>query len=691
MLLLLASPSAQESRNPDQPLSQADWPLILWAQPPGSKIRPFDPPVGVAAPAGVLGAGREGVATQIVLTNTGESPLTGLSPELGPLVGPASAVLPVDAVQLYRVGYVDVLEPSDPAGAVGEWPDPLYPIGRDRYYHEQRNGAPFDLAPGRNQPVWIDIRIPPDAVPGVYTATFRVLQAGTLVAELPFSLTVWGFTLPETTALASTAALNTWTTFCTHFYPGASCIQNSPAREQLVDLYLTEGVANHLTLTTDPSSIAYTYDAVSDRVTSVNWVNWDRLLRRPGATSYPLPPPDFDWNDPSHVWTQVELHEAIALWRAAGEHYRATGWFERSFLYTYDEPANARNGYTPDQQKRLVAQQSLALRAADPQLRALVTSGYDPFLALNAAIGIWAPEVQQLDSSPELQANYAGVRSAGKHLWWYDSNDSREPDHRALSGLAAHHGNWPDEFIDHSGANQLVHGPLSWKYRLDGFLYYEVTAAYSQGDVWHWNSYAGTNGDGTLFYPGRPQDIGGNTHIPVPSIRLQLLRESWSLFDELSLLASRGEGDVADAMADRLVSSASEWSHDPNAYERTREEVAQLLSGDGLGANGVVIDGALELVPAQLQTGTLAEARFAARNAGQQPVTVPYLMVGARDPSGANVNFPTVGPVNLQPGASYVYAQTRALPGPGSYTLWPALFDGTTWIDLAPRATLEVN
>jgi len=691
MLLLLASPSAQESRNPDPPLTQADWPLILWAQPPGSKIRPFDPPVGVAAPARAFGARREGVATQIVLTNTSESPLTGLSPELGALVGPHSAVLPVDAVQLYRVGHVDVPVPSDPAGAVGEWPDPLYPIGRDRYYHEPRNGAPFDLAPGRNQPVWIDIRIPPEAAPGVYTATFRVLQADTVVAELPFSLTVWGFSLPETPALASTAALDTLTTFCGHFYPGASCIQNTPALEQLVDLYLTEGAAHRLTLTTGASPLTYTYDVASDRVTSVNWENWDRLLQRPGASSYPLPPPGFRWNDPAHVWTEAEQREAIAIWRAAGEHYRANGWFDRSFLYTYDEPATARNGYTADQQKRLVAQQSLTLRAADPQLRALVTSAYDPFLALNAAIGIWAPPVQQLGSLRELQATYAGERSAGKQIWWYDSNDSREPDDPAFSGAPAHHGNWPDEYIDHSGANQLLHGPLSWKYRLDAFLYYEVTAAYREGDVWHRNFYAGANGDGTLFYPGRPQDIGGNTHIPVPSIRLQLLRESWSLFDELSLLANRGEGDVADAMADRLVNSASQWSHDPDAYERTREAVAQLLSGDGLSANRIVLDAGLELVPPQLQGGRLAEARFAARNAGQEPVSVPYLMVGARDPSGANVDFPTVGPVKLQPGESYVYAQTRALAGPGSYSFWPVLFDGTTWIELAPPATLEVN
>jgi hypothetical protein len=389
------------------------------------------------------------------------------------------------------------------------------------------------------------------------------------------------------------------------------------------------------------------------------------------------------------------------MWRLAAEHYRANGWLERSFLYVYDEPDRPRNGYTVDQQKQLVAQQSLALQAADSQLKALVTSPYDPYLAQNASIGIWAPVVQQLDSSLVVEANYVAERNAGKQIWWYDSNDSREPDHPGFAGAAAHHGNWPDEFIDHSGANQLVHGPLSWKYRLDGFLYYEVTGAYAQGDGWTWNYYEGTNGDGTLFYPGRPRDIGGNTHIPVPSIRLQLLRESWSLYDELALLASRGDTAIADAVADRLVSSANEWSHDVNAYERTREEVGELLSADGLSgdaprangpsANGIVINGGLELGTASLRAGSPAEARFAVRNAGQQPVSVPYVILGARGPSGANVDFPAVGPINLQPGESFVYAQTRVLPDPGAYTVWPAVFDGTTWIELAPHATLQVN
>ena len=688
-LLLVASPSASSaSRHLSQLSTVGTGAVVVWPQPPGNKVRPFDLPVAVGAPAHVMGGRGEGAATQIVLTNTTAAPLADLSPELGPLVGTSSSLQTEGAVQLYRVGYVDVQVPSDPAGATGEWPDALYPIGPDRYFHEVRNGAPFELGAGRNQSVWIEIRIPPDAAPGIYTAGFRVLQAGVPVAELPFSLTVWNFRLPDTPALASTAALDTWTTFCAHYYPGETCLQSTPALDQLVDLYLREGAAHHVTLTTGATALAYVYDAASDRVTSVDWASWDHLLQWPGASSYPLPPPAFAWNDPAHVWSDAELREAIAVWRASSDHYRANGWFDRSFLYTYDEPGHPRNGFTAEQQKHLVAQQSRALHAADPELRALVTSSYDPYLAANGAIGIWAPAVQQLTGSPDLQATYADERSAGRRAWWYDSNDSREPDAPDFSGVLAHHGNWPDQFIDHPGANQLVHGALSWKYRLEGYLYYEVTAAYQVGNVWHANAYAGANGDGTLFYPGRPQDIGGSTHIPVPSIRLQLLREAFSFFDELSLLAGQGRSDAADAIVDRLVTSPSQWSHDPEAYERAREDAARLLSGP---APAVVLETDLTLAPMAPGAGKTVEARFAARNVSQGPVTIPYFLVAARDPSGANVDFPRDGPVTLGPGETYVYDQSRALSVPGSYSLWAAFFDGSTWVELGPQAAVDVH
>src|SRR5512132_1509953 len=175
--------------------------LVLWPRPATVKVRPTDPPPASPNPtAAVKGARGEGVAVQVVLTSDG--PLTGLTPILTSFAGPQGMTLPATQVRLYRVDFVQVTTPSDAAGAAGEWPDPLRPIGRDQFYNEDRNGAPFNLVAGRNQPVWIDIRIPRTVLPGDYSASFQLLDAaGTAVASLPVRLTVWAFELPPTSSL----------------------------------------------------------------------------------------------------------------------------------------------------------------------------------------------------------------------------------------------------------------------------------------------------------------------------------------------------------------------------------------------------------------------------------------------------------------------------------------------------------
>ena len=44
--------------------------------------------------------------------------------------------------------------------------------------------------------------------------------------------------------------------------------------------------------------------------------------------------------------------------------------------------------------------------------------------------------------------------------------------------------------------------------------------AYNESDPWKSVYAFGGNGDGTLFYPGTPERIGGRTHIPVESLRI---------------------------------------------------------------------------------------------------------------------------------------------------------------------------
>jgi hypothetical protein len=52
-------------------------------------------------------------------------------------------------------------------------------------------------------------------------------------------------------------------------------------------------------------------------------------------------------------------------------------------------------------------------------------------------------------------------------------------------------------------------------------------------DAWDQLLVAGGNGEGTLWYPGRPDKIGGRTHVPVASVRLKLIREGQEDYEYL--------------------------------------------------------------------------------------------------------------------------------------------------------------
>ena len=64
-----------------------------------------------------------------------------------------------------------------------------------------------------------------------------------------------------------------------------------------------------------------------------------------------------------------------------------------------------------------------------------------------------------------------------------------------------------------------------------------------------------------------------------------------------------------------------------------------------------------------------------------------YFLTGARDPSNNNVDFPASTAVTLQPGQQYSYSGSRSFGTSGTYTAWPAYFDGQNWIELAPTHT----
>ncbi|OGV74537.1 MAG: hypothetical protein A3K19_08480 [Lentisphaerae bacterium RIFOXYB12_FULL_65_16] len=101
------------------------------------------------------------------------------------LTGPEGGVIPADRVEVLRVGYVPVRQPTDDTGVAADWPDPLPPLK-----------VPLDLKAGENQPFWLRVKAPLGIPAGLYTGNIR-LEATDYRETVPLQVEVYGFDLPR--------------------------------------------------------------------------------------------------------------------------------------------------------------------------------------------------------------------------------------------------------------------------------------------------------------------------------------------------------------------------------------------------------------------------------------------------------------------------------------------------------------
>jgi hypothetical protein len=80
-----------------------------------------------------------------------------------------------------------------------------------------------------------------------------------------------------------------------------------------------------------------------------------------------------------------------------------------------------------------------------------------------------------------------------------------------------------------------------------------------------------------LFYPGRPDRIGGTSDIPVESIRLKLIREGMEDYEYLALLAKLGAKKAADEYANRIVTKPYVWESQTRVFLGVRQEMGEAL------------------------------------------------------------------------------------------------------------------
>jgi hypothetical protein len=527
----------------------------VWTALATEKILPSAAPR--ATPSARLSAARnEFEAFQIAIAG----PAANVRATASALTGAAGTIA---GVRLYREALISLANASALDGGTGRWPDALVP-DLDDVVGERRNAFPFQVPSGETRALWVEVLVPATAAPGEYAGTVSVSWDGGS-ATVPVTLTVWPFTLP------STASLRTAFGFSYGAIPSGHGLGWGDAFAALRARYGALALDHRVSL----SHVDDGYAAL-DHFAALYGPGLDGSAptRLPGARM-----------------TSVELMGSASAWSSF---FRPRGWFDRLFQYTCDEPplTCAWND---------ILTRAAAAKAADPQLRTLVTTTLQEADAhgVTQAIDLLVPVINYLDDKPgsgfsgNQRPKYDAFLAASprRELWGYQSCMSHGCGGTVNFGSPSYSDQyftgWPTYVIDASAVRNRAMQWLAFRYRLAGELYYETAMAYGH-DPWtnQWD-FSG-NGDGTLFYPGTPARIGGATHVPVASIRLKMIREGMEDFEYLTLLSRAGAEAEARQIADALFPTA--YATDVPAAtlmaarERLAGRIAALTAPDGVPA-----------------------------------------------------------------------------------------------------------
>jgi hypothetical protein len=412
--------------------------------------------------------------------------------------------------ELFRVAYVPAKKERIP------FPDPLPPLAN-----------PIALQPRQAQPIWISVRVPKDAVAGTYRATAKV-EAGISTRELPLSIQVWDFALPDTPACATAFGLGP-----DHIAERHGVGKDSPEARALHKKYYEFLLDHRMSPMTLPVDLMSNEAAV--------------YLNDPRMTSYCIP------YLPADDQLQALVRRLID-----------GGWFGKGYFYVVDEPAS-----------KAAYDQFIAvnerLRKIEPRYRIVAPFWSNPDFdaklkskdLMLGRIGIWCPHLDYLGSEPGFREFLKGRENAGESIWWYVCNNPREPYNNLQIDMTA-----------------MSHRTLPWQQKregLRGLLYWSVNYWDKKfvNDPWQDMDTIGTGfyGDGSLLYPGKKVGVDG----PVSSLRLEVLRDGLEDFDYLALADRLLGPEATRGHLTKVARTLSDYERDPMKLEQVRRELGAAI------------------------------------------------------------------------------------------------------------------
>lgn len=509
--------------------------VLVFVAGESEKIRPdARPKVEAQAPRlKLVAAGGECVGAQIVV----QGPVQQLA---------ASADAGLD---LYRVATINLKFPSGPEGVAGEWPDALIPA-QDVLYKEPRKAFPIDVPAGKLQSIFVEACLPRGGGPSRSSASVKLSWTGG-AQEVPVELRARAFDLPATQALVTAFGFSGYAAAKGH----GRAVE---ASVQLTHDYDLIALRRGVTL------MGGRQDPPHFNGSTINWSEYDAEVA-PFLDGTALPG--------GSRWTSIDMREPGKLTREGRRifrqawvaHFRERGWLARLFRYVTDEPP-------PKNFPKVEAMTHEYLEDV-PEVRRLVTASFSNELP---SVNLYTPVINCVGARNPT-CDHAAPRSAYRTLWWYQSCLSHgcSSDGKPITDPAFR--GWPSYMIDAPATAARAMGTLAFVQDVPGELYFDTVFAYETQEPWTDQWAFGGNGDGTLFYPGTPERIGGKHDIPIESLRFVQISRGIADHGYLSLCAQLGDRPLALAEARAVAPSSKGFSRDPQAYLQMREHLASRI------------------------------------------------------------------------------------------------------------------
>ena len=563
----LEATSALLKRQALFPEGSGNLPFVVCAQSTMDKVRPsFLYFTGrLADSISLEAAGREYESAKMVVVPQ-ESGVKGISATvLGDLVGPDGNRIGQEHVEVRRAGFVKTT-PTALAFVdyVGEVEDPLMPNGL------------MDIEGDLVQPVWLTVHVPEGTKPGLYQTRVRFSGVGHMT-EIPLSVKVHGFSLPETSSVSRQVyywlpAVANWYGFrdgkdsCDYHKDGFDVpLEIIKAHLDFLLKYRVEVVNITWPFNSEDGTPSWPLKVRPDG--SLDFSLHDELLefcRERGMRHFSVG--DFG-RSTTRIFDPTYRQNVEKVMKPYLAHLKAKGWIDDGYFKVYDEPDH-KAGYDA------LVEECKFVRALSPEVTTLAAIAA-PDTRTKGLVDVFLFRPNNWSDEAA-----AAVREGGDVASWYwCATPFSKP--------------WPNYFVNYPGTDPRIIEWMHFKYECPVFLYWAVnnwnnnfkaTGEARWPDIpWNPNTFATFNGDGQFVYPWPDGSLAS-------SVRLEVLRDGAEdleyfvlLRDAVAELKRQGKQPELVAEAQKLltleevVQSSISYNGDPATIESTRRKAAQLL------------------------------------------------------------------------------------------------------------------